>query len=106
MRSLHSCRTLGAKATVAAPPPGGPTARLPGREARIYGGRNREKRDMCVQVDKQWSCGHIGYFQIRWCEKLFNGCKGTSAAHDIIYEPQECSDCLRRKTLPKPFVSK
>ncbi|KAF3072067.1 hypothetical protein CFAM422_005637 [Trichoderma lentiforme] len=61
---------------------------------------------MCVQVDKQWSCGHVGYFQIRWCEKLFNGCKGTSAAHDIIYEPQECSDCLRRKTLPKPFTSK
>lgn len=61
---------------------------------------------MCTQVDKKWACGHVGYFSVKLCDKLFKGCKGTSAKHDIIEEPGLCSDCQRRETLPKPRVSK
>lgn len=61
---------------------------------------------MCIQVDKRWACGHIGYFRIDWCERLFKGCKGISAHHDIIDVAEECGDCKRRFTLPKPLVSK
>ncbi|KFH41193.1 hypothetical protein ACRE_080990 [Hapsidospora chrysogenum ATCC 11550] len=61
---------------------------------------------MCTQVDKRWACGHVGYFQIKYCERLFKGCKGTTAHHEILEEPELCSDCLRRKTLPNPLVSK
>lgn len=78
----------------------------PGVDGHNAGTEPDFRREMCVQVDKQWSCGHVGYFQIRWCEKLFKGCKGTSAAHDIIYQLEECSDCIRLKGLPKPFTSK
>ncbi|KAJ6437812.1 C6 zinc finger domain-containing protein [Purpureocillium lavendulum] len=59
-----------------------------------------------TSVDKQWACGHIGYFGVDRCELLFKGCKGTSAKHRVIYEPEMCGDCQRRQTLPKPFVSK
>lgn len=61
---------------------------------------------MCTQVDKQWKCGHISYFNVKTCPKLFKGCKGTSAKHDIVMDPTDCSDCERIKTLPKPFEAK
>lgn len=53
-----------------------------------------------------WACGHIGFYQINRCARLFNGCKGTSAKHEMVYEVEECSDCQRRKNLPKPFVAR
>lgn len=62
--------------------------------------------NMCTQVDKQWICGHIGYYQIRWCDKALNGCKGTSAAHDIIQVAEKCDDCIRKDTLPPPLDMK
>ncbi|PHH86050.1 hypothetical protein CDD83_10825 [Cordyceps sp. RAO-2017] len=68
--------------------------------------RSRGNGSMCTQVDKRWACGHVGYFQIKWCERIFKGCKGTSAQHEIIDEPEECGDCKRRYTLPKPFTAK
>lgn len=61
---------------------------------------------MCTQIDKQWACGHIGYYKIRFCEKLFKGCKGTSHEHEIIYEADKCGDCERRESLPNPLESK
>lgn len=61
---------------------------------------------MCIQVDKRWKCGHIGFFKIKWCEKAFNGCKGTPAHHDIVEDDQRCGDCERRDSLPEPLVSR
>lgn len=61
---------------------------------------------MCTQVDKRWTCGHIGYYTVKRCEWLFKGCKGTTAHHEIIEEPVRCGDCQRRETLPKPFVAR
>ena len=57
---------------------------------------------MCTQIDKQWICGHIGYFKVQRCERLFKGCKGTTAKHDVVYVTELCGDCQRRATLPKP----
>lgn len=61
---------------------------------------------MCTQVDKRWACGHVGFYRIKWCEQIFKTCKGTTEKHDIIDEKEECSDCERRRTLPKPLVSR
>jgi hypothetical protein len=61
---------------------------------------------MCTQVDKRWSCGHIGYFHIKFCDRLFKGCKGTSAVHEFVDVDEMCSDCERRDTLPEPLESK
>ncbi|KOS23019.1 hypothetical protein ESCO_003805 [Escovopsis weberi] len=61
---------------------------------------------MCMQVDKQWACGHVGFSHILWCEQLFKSCKGTSAKHHILFEPGECDDCQRRRNLPKPWKAK
>lgn len=63
-------------------------------------------RSMCTQVDKRWACGHVGFYRIKWCEQIFKTCKGTTEKHDIIDEKEECSDCERRRTLPKPLVSR
>lgn len=64
------------------------------------------KTNMCTQVDKQWTCGHVGYYQIRWCDKALNGCKGTTATHDIIQIAEKCDDCIRKETLPPPLDMK
>lgn len=61
---------------------------------------------MCTQVDKRWVCGHVGYFRIKRCDRLFKGCKGTTAKHEIIDVPEVCGDCERRQTLPKPRTAK
>lgn len=61
---------------------------------------------MCTQVDKQWVCGHVGYYKIKWCSRLFKGCKGTPAQHEIVKDREKCGDCKRRETLPNPLVSK
>ncbi|KAH7275858.1 hypothetical protein B0J15DRAFT_27238 [Fusarium solani] len=61
---------------------------------------------MCVQVDRQFACGHIGFFNIRWCPRALNGCKGPSHKHDIIYVMESCPDCVRKENLPKPWVAR
>lgn len=61
---------------------------------------------MCTQVDKKWACGHIGYHRIRWCDRLFKGCKGTSSQHELVNDPEKCDDCHRRENLPKPFTAR
>ncbi|KAJ9423126.1 hypothetical protein QL093DRAFT_2261768 [Fusarium oxysporum] len=61
---------------------------------------------MCMQVDRQFACGHIGFLNIRWCQRVFNGCKGPSHIHDIVYDEEICPDCLRKETLPKPWTPK
>jgi len=55
---------------------------------------------MCVQVDTQWSCGHVGFYKVKFCDKLFKECKGTSVNHEVIHRKEVCSDCKRRETLP------
>ncbi|KAK0385223.1 hypothetical protein NLU13_7700 [Sarocladium strictum] len=61
---------------------------------------------MCTQVDKQWACGHTGFFMIKFCDNLFKGCKGTSATHEIVTDKDRCGDCHRRDSLPEPLESK
>lgn len=67
---------------------------------------NSDSTDMCIQVDKRWTCGHIGYFKIIWCKMIFKTCKGTSATHEVIDVAEVCDDCERRITLPEPHVAK
>jgi hypothetical protein len=55
-------------------------------------------------MDKKWSCGHIGYYQIRVCDKLFKGCRGTKPEHEMVDDPEKCGDCQRRDAVPKPFA--
>lgn len=61
---------------------------------------------MCTQVDKRWACGHTGYVRIKFCDKLFKGCKGTSAVHEIEEDKDKCGDCQRRESLPEPFEAR
>lgn len=61
---------------------------------------------MCTQVDKKWACGHIVFYRIIWCERQFKGCKGTSAHHDVVDEPDKCGDCKRRSAQHKASAPK
>ena len=70
------------------------------------GRRSREKKtpqlrngeeNMCIQVDKRWKCGHIGFFTVKWCPSVGKGCKGTAAEHEVVKVGEKCGDCEARR---------
>ncbi|CAF3627064.1 unnamed protein product [Fusarium graminearum] len=61
---------------------------------------------MCVQVNQQFACSHIGFLNIRLCQRVFAGCKGPSDKHEVVYIMEKCPDCIRRDTLPEPWTAK
>lgn len=73
------------------------------REEEDCVSKTNKTSSMCIQVDRQWVCGHTGYFQIKWCVLALNGCKGPGAKHEVMYIADKCDDCIRRESLPPPL---
>jgi len=57
---------------------------------------------MCVQIDKAWECGHVGFFTVRWCPYIGQTCKGTKAVHEVLKVAGVCGDCVARARDPNP----